>query len=637
MKLTFHSILTFLLMMAVVPLASGQEGSTSRRGSKIINDSSKNVYGPKTTLWFSEEDIFYNRKQFQPIDTTIANYHRWTYVQRLNNFYHDLGNMGTALHPVFPTLSGTPGLTSGFSAYDPYWKTQEPRYYDTKSPYTHFKLVWGGDGRATTDIVFSRNINKNWNFAFTYRPILVDKQIQRRRKGDRHVISHYYDFNTSYRSPNNRYTLLANYRRMRHRVFENGGIFLSENSRFESYFSQNAQPFLQVAQSEDLRSTGHVYHQYQLAKPFQVYQTIDVTKQKVGYSDDLAQEANDFYSQVLVSPGFDAQKISDGSFFRTFQSEGGIKGNAAFLFYNFYYRYRSISLYNRKFVGYSQGNFDRVTESYVGGRVALKYDSLNELKGEAEYLLDGNYRISGQLTSRWLDASLLSALSKPSTSTQAYRGSHHFWLNDFDNVFMNQASANLKAKVGRLEAKPGIRYTNLSQYIYYRAGEGLAPESSFPVQSSGVQQLMQPELWMQVRFLRHVYFRPHVIYTSVLQNDDDAIQVPELFVNAQLAYENTIAKGNLQVQAGVEVHWRSDYYTMGYDPAIQQFFVQRNFENPAYALADVFFAGKMKRGRFFFKYHNLQQSFRKIGYLTTPGYRGISNILDFGFDLFLFD
>jgi hypothetical protein len=58
---------------------------------------------------------------------------------------------------------------------------------------------------------------------------------------------------------------------------------------------------------------------------------------------------------------------------------------------------------------------------------------------------------------------------------------------------------------------------------------------------------------------------------------------------------------------------------------------------PSFLLADVFFVGKYRRGMFFVKYNNLVQRFTQSGYLPTPGYPGQRNIMDFGFDLLLFD
>ncbi|MEQ9414752.1 MAG: putative porin, partial [Cyclobacteriaceae bacterium] len=204
-----------LILFAVLLCTTAK---AQRRGSQVVDDSTRNVYGPHTTKWITEEDLFFDRNNYQAVDTSIRNYHRWNYVNRLNNTYKDLGNVGTPLFPIFPVLEGSIGVSTGFQVYDQYFLTEEPKYFDTKSPYTRMQIIWGGQGRAMTRIEFSRNINERWNFGFNYRPILVDKQILRASKGDRQTISHYYDAYTAYRSENNKYQVLFNYRRMRHSV-----------------------------------------------------------------------------------------------------------------------------------------------------------------------------------------------------------------------------------------------------------------------------------------------------------------------------------------------------------------------------------------------------------------------------------
>ncbi|HNG41956.1 MAG TPA: hypothetical protein PK203_09600, partial [Cyclobacteriaceae bacterium] len=56
----------------------------SRVGSSIIDDSTKNVYGPKTSLYFYEPDFFRNNFQLHTLDTAAWNFHRFNYVQRYN-------------------------------------------------------------------------------------------------------------------------------------------------------------------------------------------------------------------------------------------------------------------------------------------------------------------------------------------------------------------------------------------------------------------------------------------------------------------------------------------------------------------------------------------------------------------------
>ena len=608
------------------------------KGSQIVDDSTKNVYGPKTTLWISENDLFLNKKNYQPLDTNLANYHRWTYVQRFRNFFQDLGNVGTALNPLFPVVSETIGANPGYATYSLYYHTEAPIYFDTKSPYTSFRLVWGGDGRAVSKVEYSRNINPRWNFGFNYRPLLVDKQIQRAGKGDRQTISHYYDLYMSYKSKNDRYLLAFNYNRIRHRVKENGGILLRDTI-LNDYYDDNAQPFLLAAESGEQRTVLHAFHHYQLAKPFQVYHKLDITKQMNSFIDTREKETNydQYFSFTNPDIDVDVENVSDGIKFKTIVNEVGIKGNAAFLFYNFYYKLRTFSTYNR-YVDETMLSFKNDgAENYVGGKIAFQFDSLSELSGNAEYLLDGNYRLLAELKTPWLDAKGISTLAKPGFLPLAYRGSHHAWTNNFSNTFSNQLEAYLKVKWGRLFVSPGARYTVLSDYIYYSENKVKGEQTVLAKQSSGNQQAFSPELRLQMRFFRHFYLRPQVIYTSLLKNDDSALRMPEWFANTQLAYENIIFNGNLQAQIGVDVHWRSDYAAMGYDPSIQQYYVQNEFVSEAYPLVDIFLNGKFKRGRFFVKYHNLQQAFTNQGYLLAPGYRGQKNILDFGFDLILFD
>ena len=81
---------------------------------------------------------------------------------------------------------------------------------------------------------------------------------------------------------------------------------------------------------------------------------------------------------------------------------------------------------------------------------------------------------------------------------------------------------------------------------------------------------------MSVQFFKHLFFRPQVIYTKFISNEDNALRIPDVFANGQLTYENSLFKDHLQLQTGIDVHWQSTYYGLGYDPAIQQFYIQDN-------------------------------------------------------------
>ena len=103
------SFLLILLLCAGVSRVHAQDDEIStRKGSRIVDDTTKQIYGPNTSRYFYESDIFFNRERIHPIDTLIRNFHRFTYVQQNNNLYQDLGNIGTAIQPVGENAK-TPG------------------------------------------------------------------------------------------------------------------------------------------------------------------------------------------------------------------------------------------------------------------------------------------------------------------------------------------------------------------------------------------------------------------------------------------------------------------------------------------------------------------------------------------------
>lgn len=80
---------------------SGGGGSSTRADGKMLNDSAQNIYGPTSTRYFLESDIFNNRKLLRTIDTSLAGFHNYNFVQRNGNLFTDLGNSGTAARPTF--------------------------------------------------------------------------------------------------------------------------------------------------------------------------------------------------------------------------------------------------------------------------------------------------------------------------------------------------------------------------------------------------------------------------------------------------------------------------------------------------------------------------------------------------------
>lgn len=631
-----------------------QDEPPRRIGSQVIDDTTKQVYGPNTSRYYFEQDVFFNRAVLHPIDTSAINFHRnSSFIARYNNLYQDLGNIGTATRPIYYQAPAQVGMRSGFDAYDLYWDSEQVRYYDTKSPYTNMKLVLGGKGRSITRATYSRNINPRWNVGFTYRGIFADKQLQY-RKNVRNTRSNYYDFFTTLQSKDSSYRIFVNFRRMLHRVNEFGGVNVDDSTDLFEFFDINAKPWLTTASTEDLRTNFHLFHQYTVGSGLQFYHVLDRYKQKNKFLDERNPGQARFFDFIPLQ----TDSIRDATTLRTFRNELGIKGNLLKLFYNGYVAVRH---YN---VAYNHLPADTLNlteirhggdEVYLGGRMSLELDSLVQVRGAAEWMLfdrdqgvdraaaTQRYRITGSIRSRWFEATATQMEYSPAFVSQGYRGSHDYWDNladgqGFSNIRSSQLNGYLHYRNSVLSLSPGMTFTRLHNYIFFdQVTTADTAQQVLPVQSDGTQLIASPELRVALTFFRHITLSNRTIYSLLLENADRAIRIPDLFVNAQLAYANIFFHGNLDMQTGVDLHWKSAYYAPGYDPAIMQFYNQDIFESPAFPLVDVFFNAKIKRARIYFKYNNVMQIFNGTGYLPTPFYPGQRNIFDFGFDWSFYD
>ncbi len=609
----------------------GKVPAKARVGSSIVDDSTKMVYGPESTRWTTEDDIFKNSRNYKPLDTAVNGYHRWTYVQRFQNFYQDLGVVGTALNEIFPVSPELIGATSGFKSYAPYYNTQEPVYFDSKSPFSRFHIIWGGKGRALTTVEFSRNINPRWNFGFDYRPILVEKQLQSFSNNDIMVTSHYYDFYTTFESKNDRYFLLFNFRRMRHQVAETGGVDPVTNPG-DNIYSPNAKPLFSESKTEAFIASFHMYQHFQLASPIQWYHAADFIEEENRF---LSKDDSSLFDPEVV----DSASAQDLATFASMRQEIGLKGNLGKVYYSAYYKLRTFKYGSPYLEGIALPVEKNGNEQYLGVRAGFHLDSVTDVSASAEYLYGGFSKLEARITTPWLDASFRNTISRPGFLQQVYRGTYDSWAQSFTGINSTQVKAMMKIghSPNDFHLRAGGSFTLMDHQIVFReVTPGPDGQRVLPFQSSGNQIVVSPELSFTLPLFHHLYLRPQVIYSSIVRNDDNIVKLPLFFVNAQLAYENILLK-RLQLQIGVDFHWRSTYQALGYDTPTQSFYVQENIYTSAFPLVDLFFNGKMGRFRFFVKYNNLIQAFVGAGYQVTPNYPGQRSVLDLGFEFMLFD
>jgi hypothetical protein len=582
--------------------------------AQILDDSTKQVFGPETTEYTKEKHVKYDDPKTYSIDTVITNMHRYSFISQRDYRMQDLGNTGTAIRPLYYQVPETIGRTSGFSSFDIYTiQPEDIRYYDTKSPYTRLGVTFGGNGRSLVDVSFSRSDSTVLNVGFDFKRITTDKQVgELESRGDHNVLATVYGIYARWNP--GKYQLLANFTRMRHQQFESGGVIpLASGSLDNLFLEDSAQVWLNNAESEEIRTNLHLYHQFQIHQLFQIYHQFDHTPQKIKFEDlELASDGA-FFDQFLISES----ETEDASSFETIRNEIGIKGKHKGIFYNFFLTRRDIQ-YVPKYLPAS----GFVNEYYLGANLRYILGSqVFQFHGEAQD--GGSYRLKGSFSNRFLEASYTRAQYDPSFLHFDYFGNHREWHLSFTSPSADVIAGAIKLETENFSFYPKVTLTNVNDHIYFN-------QAKLPEQASGAAQILTPEIAFNWRFLKNLELSSQLIYTTITGGAEEVFRIPEWLINTQLAYNNFLFNKKLEMQIGIDTQYRSSFYGNDYDPTIQQFYLQDDFEIPDYLLADVFVNFKVGRALLFAKLVFANQGLSIPGYFTTPYYLGQHRVFDWG-------
>ena len=627
--------------------------TTARTGNGIIDDSTKVIYGPKSTRYVLEEDIFNNRKKLYTMDTTMDNVHRYTYVQRSQNLYQDLGALGTPIRPVYVQEPTQLGAQSGYSVFDPYaYQTMGVKYFNTKSPFTDMYVALGGNNQNILRFDMAQNINPRWNVGFNAQRFTSQKQFGTSGTNDPFkllaqnwaVVLH-----TNYTSKNEKYTLLAHFNNMNHSVDEQGGVLPGlTGDRVPIIYNYTGDPRLrsgvpsvQGPHGWEIRNDYHAYHQYVLDKGFQLYHRFDYKSHRNFYQDDTLRlnRYNHSAGGVPIRSSFTRHSQGIPRAFSSWPVSGCSKislvskGVAQFKGSSFNYRtylrirnYRQYTRYNETRNSFTEYATPRL-ETFLGGWLGYYFpDSLSQVTAELEYQVGGGYRLQGQLDSKLLTVGYSSMFVNPTLLQERFQSPLFFWRNNFSLRGYNHAFGKLNLKYKNIRLEPVLDYYLLSNYIYF-------DQKAAPQQVDGSFSVLRTGLGYHLQFGKFL-LAGQGYYT--VQSRTDVLRTPPFFMNTRLQYEFLYAKV-LYIQAGIDLHYKSSYYADAYMPVTQQFYLQNRQAVEGAVLADVYANLRVNRTRLFVKLTHANQGVFQPGYFVAPDYLQMRRGFAFGVDWYLFD
>ncbi len=613
--------------------------------AQILDDSTKQVYGPKTTEYFTEKDIFENTGRRYTLDTTVFTLHHYTAVQKSENFLQNLGSFGTAVRPVFYQDPEFMGSRSGIDPYRIFaFRPDNVRYYDTKSPFTMTDYSQNSEGDIKIYFQFTQNINPNWNVGFRYNRFNSDKIFDGFAQDE--LADHISVYLHNYlQSKDEKYQLLYFFAHLNQQVEESGGIQPDSTLPDDGLFPLNeANSFLgSSAQTRHRQNHHHIYHQYKTGEGFSIFHVFDRYTQKDAYQDLELANNLDFYPQISypefgitadsLLPAFllDQTETSDGSIYTLFQNQGGIKGTFANFNYQAYFRNRIITWessrdnINGDVAFVSNGDSLQLAfkenriENFVGGKLFYSFNDSSRLEASAEFQLGRAYSIRGDFFNKNMRLGVSSMLYLPSLIQTRLVSNHFFWDQDFQSTLSNRFWGDIQFKFGKLEIIPEGSYTILTNYVYF-------DQLAQPNQSSQAVQIAQGGLGLNLRW---PYFEilSRTLYTTHL--GADLVRFPDLFINARVAFKDLFFRRVLQSYFGAELHYKSNYFADAYMPATKQFHLQDEYAIDGALLIDVFTNFRIQNFFIYLKFTYLNQA-AGGGYLTSPFYPGMPRNFSLG-------
>lgn len=207
---------------------------------------------------------------------------------------------------------------------------------------------------------------------------------------------------------------------------------------------------------------------------------------------------------------------------------------------------------------------------------------------------------------------------KPKYLEEHYHSKYFWWDKNLGDIRRVYVGGKLHIPFTNTTLSAGVE--NVQNYIYFDENKQLAQESgNVQVLTARVQQALSLGIF---------HWDNELVYQT--SANENVIPVPTLSLYSNMYLKAKIVN-ELTLQFGVDAHYHTLYYAQGYEPALLQFYNQREKQVGNYPISTVYANMHLKQTRFFLMYYNAASSFWKPReYFSLPGYPVNPTVLRFG-------
>jgi hypothetical protein len=513
-------------------------------------------------------------------------------------------------------------------------------YYNTTTPFT--LLEYSQSERKSTksesrfNALHTQNVNPFWNIGLLYKQSKSQGQYAY-QEANNHFISLF----SSYTG--NRYWIHANY--IFHKIYnqENGGI-QNDSDLTEDIDSENIKVNMTEAYSLMRDANLQLTQEYRLGKFMEVKAedgvfASDTFIPRIGFihqieyagtertydeAENYAQ--NNLYTLVYIDSLYTRDQVKYKRWTNVFQIKAYPLAD------------KKIAFGKRAFIGQdildmtypddfaTKENF---TNTYIGGSLYKNQGKSLSWSAQAKFYFTGYTKgqteLSGEITNllRLLNDTThitIKGTAKtivPDYFQQRYFSNHYQWDNAFDNV--QELSFNAHIHSQRYNFKVGGNYALLNNYVYHSA-------AVVPAQANKEIMIFSMFLDKDIT-LKNLFVRNRLLYQYT--NGEDYLSLPTFSALVKVTYKFVISKV-LKTQVGMNTRYYTAFYADAWDPAIGQFYLQREKKIGDYPYIDAFVNLRLKRTRAFFQLLNVASNWMDKAYFNAPHYPMIGQTFRLG-------
>ncbi|MPM34378.1 hypothetical protein SDC9_80961 [bioreactor metagenome] len=228
----------------------------------------------------------------------------------------------------------------------------------------------------------------------------------------------------------------------------------------------------------------------------------------------------------------------------------------------------------------------------------------------------GEFNLEGEVETGFTIAGKRTVLSghayiknlTPNYLQKHYHSKYFWWNKDFNN--MRRVFVGGKLYIPFTNTTLSVGVENLQNYIYFDKDRNSAQYSSnVQVLTVGVEQNLR---------LGVFNWDNRVVYQT--SGNQEVIPVPTVSIYSNM-YLKALIVNELTFQFGVDAHYHTAYFSPGYEPALLQFYNQREKEIGNYPIATVYANMHLKQTRFFVMLYNAASAvWKPRDYFSLPGY-----------------